>query len=262
LEIVSLLVLGVFAGVLAGLLGVGGGLIIVPVLVWLFHSHPDIAPVSIMHLALGTSSATIMITAISSIISHHRRGAILWPVALQLSPGIVLGALSGAAVAHLLSSDTLRVVFGIFVLLIAIQMGFGAQPAPHRQLPRWEGMSLVGVIIGLISALVGIGGGSLTVPFLAWCNVAMRNAVATSAACGFPIAVSSTVGFIIMGWQVDGLPAGSTGYVYWPAFIAIVPMTLLFAPLGAKLAHSIPVNTLKRFFALFLAAVAIKMLLS
>ncbi|OQW93854.1 MAG: hypothetical protein BWK79_08940 [Beggiatoa sp. IS2] len=259
-EIASLLLLGLVAGTLAGLLGVGGGVIIVPVLVWLFHDHPEIPTAHLMHMALATSLATIVFTAISSIRAHQQRQAILWSVVWQLTPGIIVGTVLGASVASFLSSDTLKTVFALFLLLIAGQLGFGAHPASHRQLPQWLGTTFTGLIIGKISALLGVGGGSLTVPFLVWCNVPMRHAVGTSAACGLPIAIAGTLGYIVMGWHNS--PAWSTGYVYWPAVAAIVPTSLLFAPVGAKLAHSIPVTVLKRFFAVFLAIVSVKMLLS
>ena len=258
MTIISLLVLGMFAGILAGLLGVGGGIIIVPVLIWIFHGFPDIPTENIMHIALATSLATIVMTSLSSIRAHQKHAAIRWLVVWHLTPGIIVGALVGTAVASFLSSDTLKIVFALFLLLISIQLGFGAQPSPQRQLPQRFGMNMIGLIIGKMSALVGIGGGSLTVPFLVWCNTPMRNAVATSSACGFPIAVASTLGYIVAGWHMN--LAWSSGYVYWPAVLAIVPTSLLFAPIGAQLAHSISVILLKKFFAVFLAVVSINML--
>lgn len=251
--------LGTIAGLLAGLLGVGGGLVIVPALAVLFLSA-DMPPVIIMHLALGTSLATIAVTSVSSAWAHHRYGAVLWPVFLRLSPGIVIGAWLGATVAEQLSSTVLQKVFGIFELLVAVQMGLNLKPAAHRQLPGKLITSVAGTVIGGVSAIVGIGGGTLTVPFLHWCNVNMRKAVATSAACGFPIAVAGALGYIVAGWNNSALPDGSSGYVYWPAFAVISVTSLLFAPLGAKLAHAIPVALLKRIFAVVLLGLGIKML--
>jgi uncharacterized membrane protein YfcA len=262
LEIFSLLLLGSVAGLLAGLLGVGGGVVIVPVLVWIFQQHPEIPSDSLMQFAVGTSLATIVITSLSSILAHHRHGAVQWSIVWQLTPGIVLGALLGAVVADALSSRVLQMIFALFLLMMSVQLGVGAQPAPHRQLPKWWGLSGVGVVIGKISALVGIGGGSLTVPFLLWCNVAIRHAVATSAACGLPIALAGAVGFMVMGQTVENLPSWTTGYIYWPAFMMIISMSLLFAPVGAQLAHTMPIKILKKFFALFLLGVGIKMLLN
>lgn len=252
--------LGATAGVLAGLFGVGGGLVIVPVLALLF-SRAAIAPEVIMHLAIGTSLATIVFTSISSVYAHHRRGAVRWPVVLRLAPGIILGAWLGAALADLLPSESLRIIFGVFELLVAVQLGLNLRASPHRSLPEWPGMGLVGGAIGSISAVVGIGGGTMTVPFLQWCNVPMRQAVATSAACGLPIALAGALGFVISGWSNNSLPALSSGYLYWPAFTGIVLASVTFAPLGARLAHTLPAAQLKRLFALFLAFLGLRMLL-
>jgi uncharacterized protein len=254
------LALGAFAGVMAGLLGVGGGLIIVPVLAWIFRGQ-QMADTVIMHVAIGTSLATIVLTSISSVRAHHGRGAVLWPVFWRLTPGIVLGAWLGAVVADALPSIVLGKVFAVFVLAMAAQMSFGTKPAPQRELPGRPGMWAAGGVIGAISAIVGIGGGSLTVPFLTWCNIAIRQAVATSAACGLPIALAGTLGFIVTGWSNPDLPAWSLGYVYGPALVGIAVVSMLSAPLGAKLAHTLPTGTLKKVFAVFLALVGIEMLL-
>lgn len=255
------LMLGAFAGIMAGMLGVGGGLIIVPVLVWIFH-HQQVSDAVIMHLAIGSSLATIVVTSISSIRAHHRRGAVLWPVFWRLTPGIVVGAWVGAAIADALPSAILSKVFAIFVLTVAAQMGFGAKPAPHRELPGTVGMAAAGGMIGAVSAIVGIGGGSLTVPFLTWCNTAIRQAVATSAACGLPIALAGALGFIVTGLNTPNLPAWSLGYVYSPALLGIAVTSMLLAPLGARLAHTLPTDVLKKVFAVFLAIIGTRMLLS
>jgi len=258
MELGLYLLLGAFAGVLAGLLGVGGGLVIVPVLAFIFG---DRGFESIMHMAVGTSLATIVLTSISSVRAHHRRGAVRWEVFARLTPGIILGALAGAALAEQMPSDRLRLVFGVFELLVALQMALSLRPAPHRQLPGSAGMFTAGGAIGTISAVVGIGGGSLSVPFLAWCNVPMRNAIATSAACGLPISLAGAVGFAFAGWGEPRLPDYTLGYVYLPAFAGVVTASVLFAPVGARLAHSLPATTLKRFFALFLAVLGVRILL-
>ena len=254
------LALGAFAGVMAGLLGVGGGLIIVPVLAWIFRGQ-RIDDAIVMHLAIGTSLATIVVTSISSVRAHHRRGAVLWPVVWQLTPGIVIGAWLGAAVADALPSAALSRIFALFVLAVAAQMAFGAKPAPHRGLPGAVGMAATGGVIGGVSAIVGIGGGSLTVPFLTWCNTAMRQAVATSAACGLPIALAGAIGFIVTGLNAASLPAWSLGYVYGPALAGVAFASMLLAPLGAKLAHTLPTEILKKIFAVFLTLIGTKMLL-
>ncbi len=254
------LMLGAFAGIMAGLLGVGGGLIIVPALAWIFRGQ-HMSEAIIMHLAIGTSLATIVVTSISSVRAHHRWGAVLWPTFWRLTPGIVVGAWLGAAVADALSSFVLQKIFALFVLAMAGQMGFGAKPAPHRDLPGTSGMLATGGVIGTVSAIVGIGGGSLTVPFLTWCNISIHQAVATSAACGLPIALAGALGFIVTGLNAPGLPNWSLGYIYGPAWVGIALVSMLSAPLGAKLAHTLPTGTLKKVFAVFLALIGFKMLL-
>ncbi len=254
------LTLGLFAGVMAGLLGVGGGLIIVPALAWILH-HQQVDDAIVMHLAIGTSLATIVVTSISSVRAHHRRGAVLWPIFWRLTPGIVVGAWLGAAIADALPSAVLSKVFAVFVLTVAAQMGFGAKPAPHRELPGTTGMLTAGGVIGAVSAIVGIGGGSLTVPFLTWCNTAIRQAVATSSACGLPIALAGALGFVVTGLNATGRPDWSLGYIYGPALVGITLTSMLSAPLGAKLAHTLPTEMLKKVFAVFLTLVGVKMLL-
>ncbi|MDX1250644.1 MAG: sulfite exporter TauE/SafE family protein [Gammaproteobacteria bacterium] len=252
------LLLGAAAGFLAGLMGIGGGLIIVPALVFIFQAQ-GMADTLVMHMAIGTSLATIVLTAIASVRAHHQRGAVLWPVVWQLAPGIVAGALAGAALVDELPAAILKRIFGLFVLMVALQMALNARPAPHRQLPGRAGMTAAGSIIGGISAIVGIGGGTLTVPFLTWCRVGMHNAVATSAACGLPIALAGSVGFAVTGWNEANLPALSSGYLYWPAILSITASSVVFAPLGARLAHALPADLLKRVFAVVLALIGVRM---
>jgi uncharacterized membrane protein YfcA len=250
---------GTIAGLMAGLLGVGGGLIIVPVLLiaFGFQSVPDAV---LMHLAVGTSLATIVVTSIASIRAHHRHGAVDWRLFALLTPGIVLGALTGSRIAGWLPGEVLREAFGLFALVVALQLGLDLKPSPHRQLPEIPGMTLAALLVGAISAIVGIGGGSMTVPFLTWCNVPVRRAVATSAACGLPIAVAGAAGFVSTGWNHPALPDYSSGFVYWPAFGGVAITSMLFAGLGAKLAHTLPARTLKRVFALFLCGVGLYLL--
>lgn len=254
------LILGLVVGVIAGLFGVGGGLIIVPALVFLFE-HQGISPIVIVHLAIGTSLATVVVTSISSTRAHHRRGAVQWDIFKQLTPGIVVGALLGAAIADFLPASTLRILFGIFELIVAVQIGFNLMASSQRQLPTQPVISVVSTAIGVVSSIVGIGGGAITVPFLAWCNVGIRYAVATSSACGLPISIAGAIGFMITGWNELALPSGSTGYLYWPAFVGIAVASVFSAPWGAKLAHTLPVEILRRIFAGFLAILGIRMLL-
>ena len=256
------LAVGAFAGTLAGLFGVGGGLVIVPVLVFVFKGQ-GISEAVIMHLAVGTSLATIVFTAISSVRAHHQRGAVRWDAVRRLTPGIVVGALVGAAIADAMPTPVLRVFFAVFELTVAALLWWNRQPAAHRSLPGTVGMSTAGGVIGAVSSVVGIGGGAPPRPvlFLACGNVQLRAAVATSSACGLPIAIAGAAGFLIMGWGEPQLPALATGYIYWPAFAGIGVASMLFAPLGAKLAHALPVATLRKFFALFLAVLGVRMLL-
>lgn len=252
---------GVIAGLLAGLLGVGGGLVIVPLLAIVLESQ-GISPDVIMHVAIGTSLATIIITSLSSIRAHHKRGAVQWPVFRQITPGILFGSWLGAMIAGWLDGTVLKVFFGLFMLAVATQMLTGAAPKPHRQLPGPVGMFSAGSVIGTISAIVGIGGGTMSVPFMSWCNVPLRQAVATSSAIGLPIAIAGATGFVMTGWAVDGRPDFSLGYVSLPAFASIVVASILFAPVGASLAHRLPPMVLRRFFAVFLVVLGVRMLLT
>ena len=255
------LLCGTVAGVLAGLLGVGGGLVIVPVLSVLFAMQGFASDVMV-HVAVGTSLATIVFTSLSSVRAHHKRRAVLWPVVWQLVPGIVIGALLGAAVANAMPTNILRTFFAVFEVLVAIQMFLSLRPQAERDLPARWGMSLAGSSIGLISSIVGIGGGTLTVPFLVWCRVTVHQAIGTSSACGLPIALGGTIGFIVMGWENPVLPASSSGYVYWPAWVGIVTASVVAAPAGASLAHRLPAKSLKKIFAIFLLVLAAIMLLA
>jgi len=255
------LALGAAAGLMAGLLGVGGGLIIVPVLAHLFLAQ-GVEPQVVMHLALGTSLATIIFTSISSVRAHHRRGAVRWPIFWRIVPGILVGAQLGAWLAHLMPGADLRIVFGLFELAVAVQMWFGAAPELGSEPPGGWAMGVGGVVIGTVSAIVGIGGGTLTVPFLVWGNQTMREAVATSAAVGLPIALSGAAGYLWIGLGSAGLPDAAVGYIHLPALLGICLASVLSAPLGAHLAHRLPAAKLKRGFALFLALLGARMLLA
>ena len=251
--------LGVFAGTMAGLLGVGGGLIIVPALIAIWQTTAA-GGVYDMQMAIGTSLATIVLTSIASVRAHHLRGSVQWDTFWRLTPGIVLGAWLGAALATQMSGETLKSIFGVFELLVAAQMAFGLRPAPHRGLPGQAGMTLVGSGIGAVSSIIGIGGGTMTVPFLSWCNVTIHKAVGTSAACGLPIAIGGAISYLVLGWGNAALPTWSAGFVYGPALAGIAVTSMLFAPLGAALAHRLSTVVLKRAFAGFLALLGIWML--
>jgi uncharacterized membrane protein YfcA len=252
------LALGCFAGVVAGLLGVGGGLIIVPVLTALYAAQ-GFAAEHIVQLAVGTSLATIVFTSLSSARAHHQRGAVRWTLVLQLSLGFVAGGWVGGWLAVWLGGTRLGLLFGLFEFMVAAQMGLGRPPAAHRGIPSVAMNGVAGTVIGAVSALLGIGGGTLTVPWLVWHNVAMREAVATSAACGLPIALAGAAGFALAGWQVSSLPSGSSGYIYWPAVAVVSLASVSCAPLGARLAHWLDPRRLKKVFAVFLACLGVAM---
>jgi len=259
--LLSYLALGACAGFLAGLLGVGGGLIIVPVLTFLFTAQGLPAPI-ILHLALGTSLASIMFTSFSSLHAHHARGAVNWQIFRRITPGIIAGTFLGAWVAAQLTTRFLKGFFIGFLYYVALQMLVNAKPKPTRQLPAKAGMFGIGSLIGGVSSLVGIGGGSMSVPFMVWCNVSMHNAIGTSAAIGFPIALAGAIGYMVNGLVATNLPSSSLGYVYLPALFGISLISILTAPLGARLAHVLPVPGLKKAFAVLLVLMGTRMLIS
>lgn len=260
MEFLLYLVLGGFAGVLAGLFGVGGGIIIVPVLVLSFTAQ-GFAPDVLTHLAVGTSLATIVFTSINSVLAHHRRGAVLWSVVVWMTVGILLGAALGTLTAAAIQGPILQKIIGVFAIVMAIQMGFDLRPKSGGSIPGRPGLGIAGVVIGWASAIFGIGGGSLTVPFLVWRSVSIQQAVATSSACGLPIAVTSAISFMLVGWGEPGLPEWSLGFVYLPAMVGIALTSMFFARLGAHLAHRLSPHVLKRLFALLLLAVGLHFLL-
>jgi uncharacterized membrane protein YfcA len=214
-----------------------------------------------MHLALGTSLASIIFTSASSFWAHHKRGAVHWIVVRQIVLGILVGTFLGSCLASRMSTNLLKGVFIVFLYYMAFQMVANVKPQPTRGLPGPVGMFGVGNVIGAVSSLVGIGGGSLSVPFMVWCNMTVHDAIGTSAAIGFPIAIAGTVGYIVNGLEVPDLPLYSLGYVYLPALAGIVAASVLTAPLGVRLAHSLPVARLKRVFALLLFLMGTKMLI-
>jgi uncharacterized membrane protein YfcA len=251
-------VFGSIAGLIAGLLGVGGGVVIVPMLVFIFSAQ-GFPPEHIMQMALGTSLGSIMFTSVSSFRAHHKRGAVHWDIVKSITPGILIGTFAGSWVAARLSTTFLKGFFVCFLYYVGLQMLLNFKPKPTRQLPGPVGMSGVGGVIGGVSSLVGIGGGSLSVPFMSWCNVPVHHAIGTSAAIGFPIAVAGTLGYLVNGLGVAGLPAMSLGYLNLPALAGIAVFSMLMAPLGARVAHKLPVLTLKRVFAVFIIIIATRM---
>lgn len=254
------LLLGATAGLFAGLFGIGGGIILVPALTWIF-SNQGMPTDLVLLVAIATSLATIILTSISSVVAHHKRGAIQWGIVLRFAPAILVGSLVGTLIAQQLEPGTLKIIFGVFLIGVAIQTGLQIKPKKQTLwLNKWS-CGFGGALIGACSSLLGIGGGTLTVPFLLKCQQPIRNAVAISSACGFPIAVAGTIGYIILGWNVPDRSTWSLGYIYGPAFIGIVASSVLFAPIGAKLAHSLPTKQLKRLFAIFIFIVGCKFVL-
>jgi uncharacterized membrane protein YfcA len=257
--IIAFLLLGAAVGFAAGLLGIGGGMLLVPFITLLLTAKAFPEEL-IIHMAIATSLATIMFTSISSVRAHHKRGAVSWRVVKLLAPGILIGSWIGPWIGSQLNSSGLALFFALFVALSATQMLIDKKPAAGRELPRAPGMLGAGGVIGVLSGLVGAGGGFVSVPFMTWCNVKIHNAVATSAALGFPIALAGTLSNIYYGMNVPDLPPGALGYIYLPALLVVSLASVTTAPLGAKTAHSLPVKALKRVFAFVLYALAAYML--
>jgi uncharacterized membrane protein YfcA len=257
--IVAFLILGCATGFAAGLLGIGGGMLLVPFITLLLVAK-EFPEELVIHMAIATSLATIMFTSISSVRAHHRRGAVSWRIVKLLAPGILIGSWVGPWIGKQLSPSGLALAFAVFVAFSATQMLLDKKPAPSRDLPKPPGMLGAGGVIGILSGLVGAGGGFVSVPFMTWCNVKIHNAVATSAALGFPIALAGTLSNIYYGMDTPGLPAGSLGFIYLPALLVISAASVTTAPFGARTAHNLPVKSLKRVFAIVLYALAAYML--
>jgi len=250
--------LGIFGGFVAGLFGVGGGLTIVPILFMLYAAQ-GFPEAHIMHLALGTAMTTIVFTSISSMRAHHGHGAVRWDIVRAMAPGLLFGTFAGSLFAGAIPTRPLAIVFAGVVYYAAAQLMLDFKPQAHRQLPGAGGLFAAGGAIGAVSSLVAAGGGFLSVPFMLFCNVGIHSAVGTSSALGFPIAVAGMVGYIVAGWRATDLPDYTVGYIYLPALLGIVALSMLAAPYGARLAHRLPVKKLKRTFGVFLALLATKM---
>jgi uncharacterized membrane protein YfcA len=253
---IAYLLLGLFVGLFAGMLGIGGGMLLVPLLVFMFSAQ-DFPADRTLHLALGTSLSTIVFTSLSSIRAHHMRGAVRWDIVRRAAvrraaAGLVIGTVIGAFLADWLDARLLAIVFVVFISYSAAQMLLDVKPKPSRRLPGKVGMAAGSGMVGVISSLVGAGGGVVSIPLMVMCNVDMRNAVGTSAALGFPIALAGTLAYIYTGLGEPNLPPMSLGYVYLPALIGVVIGTFVTVPLGAHLAHSMPVARLKKIFAVIL----------
>ena len=255
---VAYLAIGIFVGFFAGLLGIGGGTLLVPLLVFLFTAQ-DFPTDRILHLAIGTSLASIVFTSFSSIYAHNARGAILWPTVKQSSIYLIIGTFGGSFFAERLDAQVLAGVFVLFASYASAQLILGLKPKPTRTLPKSIGMGIGSSLIGMLSSLVGVGGGVIAIPLMLMHNVPMRNAVGTSAALGLPIAIAGSFGYVWNGLEKTNLPDLSFGYVYLPALFGVVVGTFITVPFGAKLAHSMPVSRLKNIFAVILMVLAINM---
>ena len=250
---------GAFVGFLAGLLGIGGGMTLVPVLAAMFTAQ-QLAPDHAVHLALGTGMASIMFTSSASVRTHHRLGAVDWSLVRRMGPPMVVGTLLATSLSGWVPQRALALAFGLIVYAGATQILLGRKPAAARSLPGTPALVAIGLAIGIVAGLVSAGGAFMTVPFMLFCGVAMTTAIGTGAALGVPIAVIGTVGYMLSGYQVPELPKLAFGFVYGPALLGIVAGSVLTAPIGARAAHRMPVVTLRRIFAALLYALATKML--
>lgn len=258
MELIIFLAIGALAGFAAGLFGVGGGTIIVPLLFIVF-TQMDYSPDVIMHLALGTSLATIVVTSISSLMAHHKNGAVIWPVFKNLALPMAIGCFFGAGLAGWLSGIHLQLIVGVFLIWVAYTMFVGAKKVQDstKILPSSAKQIMAGSVIGGASAIFGIGGGSLTVPYLTRHGVVMQKAVGTSAACGLPIAIAGALGFMIFGMNQQVNIPNTIGFVHIYAFFGISVMSFFTAKLGAKVAHALSPQILKKCFAVLLVIIGI-----
>lgn len=260
LLIVELLALGACTGFLAGLLGIGGGMLMVPFITFILTSRGFPEELA-MKMAVATSLATICFTSLSSVRAHHIRGAVLWPLVRRLAPGILLGSLIGAQVAVALPGKILSMIFSAFVAFAATQMLLDRKPKPGRALPALAGSFGMGSVIGMACALVGAGGAFISVPFMTWCNVKIHDAVGTSAALGFPVALAGTVGYLWAGRELTNTVPGTFGYLYLPALLTVALASMCTAPVGARIAHGTDIRPLKKIFAVVLYFLATYFLL-
>ncbi len=257
--IVSMLAIGAVAGLLSGLFGIGGGIVLVPFMIWMFGLSGFPAD-SIVHMAIATSLATIILTSISSVLAHQRIGTLQWSAVLLIAPYMFVGAILGSVIAGQLSGELLKIVFAIYLIIVAARMWLQNSSSKPQTSPNQLVMASAGICIGGISSLLGIGGGTLSVPFLTFYGYPMRNAVAISAACGVPIAVAGTLGYAFLVKDNSTLPAYSLGFIYLPAFLSVILTSVCFAPIGAHLAKRLPVKPFKRLFAMIVFVVGVKLL--
>ncbi len=258
--IASYLIAGVFAGITAGLFGVGGGLVVVPILIFIFQWQ-GVSPEVLTHLAIGTSLATIVFTSASSVIKHNQKGSVLWAIFKPMSIGIMLGAVLGVFTVVQLEGELLKKLFGVFAIIVSIKMMFKVKVEKRKPLPEKPIFILAGVVVAWVSSIFGIGGGTLTVPYLSRFQIQMKQVVGTSAACGLPIAVFASLSNIAIGSGIPDRPEWSLGFIYLPALLGIAFTSIYFARVGANLAHYLPGPLLRKLFSAFLMLVGIKFLI-
>ena len=261
LELAAYFGIGLVVGFLSGLLGIGGGIVIVSSLAILYAAH-DFPPAYVMHLALGSSMACIVLSSISSFRTHDKHGAVDWHVVRSVTPGLILGVMGGVLIARLSTTAVLKYLYLGFTLFVTAQWLLNLKPKPSRQLPGPRPLAAFGVFMGVIAGLFGGGGAVAGVPFLTWCNQSIHRAIGTVAALGFPIAIIGTLGYIAAGWTVPDMPRWSLGFVYLPAVVGISSMSMISARWGARTAHRLKGDTLRRVFALVLVALAVKVAFS
>lgn len=261
---------GTVAGLLAGLFGIGGGMIIVPALIYIFKAQ-GIPVDALTHVGIGTSLSTIIVTSISSLRAHNSKGAVNWSVWKRMAPGLIIGSLMGAGVASFIQGDSLQSIIGVGAFLVGLKMLFMKNKSLEEndlsKLPSPIGQTGLGGFIGVVSAIFGIGGGTLTVPILSHCGLKFQQAVGTSAACGLPIAASGAIGFLVFGQFLspsvkETLPSGVFGFVHVYAFVCVSFASFFTARIGAKLAHKLPAATLKKTFAVLLLVVGVKLVMN
>lgn len=258
--LLAYMLLGTIAGFMGGMFGIGGGTILVPLFLWLFEAQHFPAEHT-MHLALGTAMATILFTSLASLRKHHQHGAVDWQIVRTITPGILAGTALGAVSAALVSPHFLMIFFALFVYFAAAQILLDIKPHAGRNLPGMNGIRLFGTFTGWLSSLVSIGGGTVVIPFLIWCNVSLRRAIGTASAIGFPIAAGGTIGYILIGLHLPALPELHLGFIYLPALFWAALASVITAPMGAKTAHRINVSSLRKGFAILLLVLATKLLL-
>jgi len=254
-------VAGAIIGFLAGLLGIGGGMSLVPVLAAMFLAQ-GLTTDHNVHMALATAMASIIFTSSASVREHHKHGAVDWQIVRRMVPGMLAGALLSTVASGWIPQRTLALTFAVIVYAGATQIFLGTKPSAHATMPGPLPVFGVGAVIGIISGLVSAGGTFLTVPFMLYCGVRMHTAIGTGAAIGIPVAIVGTIGYIVSGWRVEHLPPWTLGFVLLPALGMLVLGSVITAPMGARYAHKLPVQTLRRVFACLLYVLATKMVVT